>query len=397
MRDPGRVRRGNRVTLLENGAAYFPALLVAIDAAQHQVHVESYIFEADAVGWAVAQSLMEAARRGVVTRLLLDGFGARRLPQALTRDLHHAGVELLIFRPDHWYQRMPLRHHRHRLRRMHRKLALVDAQVAFVGGINIIDDLDEGRLSHPRRDYAVRIEGPVVADVYTSARRLWRLVKWSHLGLRRGEYAKLKPVVDAVGDQQVKFVARDNLQDRRAIEGAYLAAIRAARREIVIANAYFLPGMRFRHALVEAARRGVRVVLIMQGHSDHPLYRAAGRALYRYFLENRVEIYEYVQSELHAKVAVVDGIWATVGSSNIDPLSLLLAREANVVVYDRSFARELRASLENLICQDGQCIQRLNWAHFPWHARLGSWLAYGLVRGAMGLAGFGQGWDREPG
>ncbi|HNQ04155.1 MAG TPA: cardiolipin synthase ClsB [Thiobacillaceae bacterium] len=391
------IRPGNRLTLLQDGAAYFPALMTAIDQAQHQVHLESYIFRADGVGRAVAHCLMEAARRGVATRLLLDGFGARSLPRDLARELRNAGVDLLIFRPDRWQLRMPLRHHRHRLRRMHRKLALVDARVAFVGGINIIDDLDEGRLTHPRRDYAVRIEGPVVADVYASARRLWRLVKWSHFGLRRGEYAGLKPVLDAVGDQQARFVARDNLRDRRAIEAAYLRAIRAARQEIVLANAYFLPGFRFRHALVEAARRGVRVVLILQGYTDHPLYRAAGQALYRYFLENKVEIYEYGISELHAKVAVVDGVWATVGSSNLDPFSMLLAREANVVVYDRAFAQELRHSLESLLCQDGQCLQRLNWEHIPWHERLGAWLAYGVVRGAMGLAGFAQGWDREAG
>lgn len=388
------IHPGNRLTLLENGGEYFPALIAAIDGARHEIHLESYIFRADATGQAVAQALMRAARRGVVTRLLLDGFGARDLEPGLGAQLRNAGVELLIFRPEHWRLPMSLRRHRHRLRRMHRKLALVDARVAFVGGINIIDDLDGGRLSHPRQDYAVAVEGPLLADIHASAHRLWRLVHWSRLGLRRGEDVWLRPVVVPAGAQRAEFITRDNLRGRRAIEAAYARAVRHAREEIFIANAYFLPGLRFRHALVEAARRGVRVVLIMQGHTDHPLYQAASRALYGLFLENGVEVFEYHASELHAKVAVVDGLWATVGSSNIDPFSLLLAREANVVAHDRVFAETLLASLEDMTRRGARRIHRLAWQRMPWHARLASWLAYGLVRWAMGLAGFARGWDR---
>lgn len=389
------IRPGNRLTLLENGADYFPALMAAIDAARHEVHLESYIFQADSTGLAVARALVRAAQRGVVTRLMLDGFGARDLPVPLLADMRCAGVEVLYFRPERWSLPMRPRRHRYRLRRMHRKLALVDARVAFVGGINIIDDLDDGRLAQPRRDYAVRIEGPLVADVHASAYRLWRLVRWSRLGLRRSEDVWLKPITETVGEQRGEFIARDNLRGRRAIEQAYLHAIRGARHEICIANAYFLPGLRFRHALVDAAQRGVRVVLIMQGHTDHPLYRAASRALYRHFLDNGVEIFEYHASELHAKVAVVDGRWATVGSSNIDPFSLLLAREANVMVHDRSFAETLLASLKRLRQTGGHRIHRLAWRRIPGYSRVASWLAYGVVRAGMGLAGFARGWDEE--
>ncbi|MEW5770636.1 MAG: cardiolipin synthase ClsB [Pseudomonadota bacterium] len=383
------IRSGNRLILLENGTAYFPALLAALDGARHEIHLESYIFHADATGLAVAQALMRAARRGVVTRLMLDGFGARDLPARLQAELRNAGVELLFFRPDP--RRLRLR--RRRLRRMHRKLVLVDGRIAFVGGINVIDDLAGGKLAQPRQDYAVQIEGPLLADVHAAARRLWRMVGWSRMGLRRGEEAWLKPITAEVGSQRAEFLVRDSLARRREIENAYLEAIRGARLEIFIANAYFLPGLRFRHALVEAAQRGVRVVLIMQGYTDHPLYRAASRALYRHFLENGVEVFEYHASELHAKAAVVDGRWATVGSSNIDPFSLLLAREANVVAHDRRFAMDLLASMEDMIHRGGHRIHRMAWRRIPWYARLASWLAYGLVRGAMGVAGFAQGWD----
>lgn len=388
------IRPGNRLTLLENGTDYFPALLEAIDGARHEIHLESYIFHADATGLAVARALMRAAQRGVVARVLLDGFGARDLPQTLRGEMLNAGVEVMFFRPELGSLPLPLGRHRHRLRRMHRKVVLVDARVAFVGGINIIDDLDGGRLAEPRQDYAVRMEGPLVADVHACAYRLWRLVTWSRLGLHRGEEVWLKPIAHAVGGQRAEFIARDNLRGRRAIEKAYLGAIRHARLEIFIANAYFLPGLRFRHALVQAAQRGVRVVLIMQGYTDHPLYRAASRALYRHFLENGVEIFEYNATELHAKAAVVDARWATVGSSNIDPLSLLLAREANVVVHDRRFAMKLQASLEDVMRKGGHRIHRMAWRRIPWYSRAASWLAYGFVRGLMGLAGFARGWDR---
>ncbi len=390
------IKGGNRLTLLENGAGYFPDLIADMDAAQREIHLETYIFEADATGREVAAALMRAARRGVVTRLLLDGFGSRTLSPQLLDEMRGAGVEVLHFRPE-----IGPRLRRRRLRRMHRKLAVVDARVGYVGGINIVDDLNGRHLTAPRQDYAVKIEGPLVARMHDAANGLWRLVTWSRLGLHRGEDVWLKAHAKPVGDQRAEFLTRDNLRRRRAIERAYLHAIHRAKREILIANAYFMPGLRFRHALVDAARRGVRVVLLMQGHSDHPFYQLAARALYRYFLENGLEVHEYHATELHAKAAVIDGIWATVGSSNIDPLSLLLAREANVVAHDAKFAGELRASLEHAMSEGAHRIHRRAWSRIPWYARFASWLAYGVVRGVMGLAGYAQGWDgghkRKPG
>lgn len=385
---------GNRLTLLQNGGAFFPALIEAMNSARHEIHLESYIYALDDAGLEVGAALMRAARRGVVTRVLLDGFGARTVAPAFLAELRTAGVELLYYRPE----RARLRLRRTRLRRMHRKLAVVDARVAFVGGINIIDDLNGRGLMAPRLDYAVRVEGPLVADVHAGVHRLWRLVLWSRIGVPRHEDVLLRAPVLPVGRQRAQFLTRDSLRHRRAIEVAYLRAIRGARREIILANAYFLPGLRFRHALVRAARRGARVVLLMQGHTDHPLYRAATRALYGYFLENGIEIHEYHASELHAKVAVIDGRWATVGSSNIDPFSLMLAREANIVVLDRGFAQELRAALQRAIADGARQIHRMVWRHTSWHIRFTAWLAYGLVRGLLGLAGFAQRWDgvRQP-
>jgi len=378
------IRSGNRLTLLENGAEYFPALIAAMDAARHEIHLESYIFVADASGRAVAAALMRAARRGVVTRVLLDGFGSRVLAPELLNSLRGTGVEVLFYRPGYGL----LRPRRSRLRRMHRKLAVVDARIGFVGGLNVTDDHANRNLAAPREDFAVEVRGPLVADIHAAARRLWLLLEWSRIGLRRGEDTWIKADTRAVGEQRAEFLTRDTLHRRRAIERAYLKAIGHAREEILIANAYFLPGRRFRQALAQAARRGVRVILVMQGHTDHRLYHAASRALYRFFLENGMEVYEYHASELHAKAAVIDAHWATVGSSNIDPFSLLLAREANLVSHDPAFAQTLRDRILRACDQGAHRIHRQAWSHIPWYLRLASWLAYGLVRGLMGLAGY---------
>lgn len=385
------MQTGNRLDLLESGAAYFPALIEAFDAARREIHLESYIFIVDAAGVAVGDALMRAARRGVVTRVLLDGFGARALAPEYRAELRAAGVDLLFFRPES--AGLGLR--RTRLRRMHRKMAVVDARVAFVGGINIIDDFNGHDLRLPRLDYAVRVEGNLVVEIHASIRRLWRVVNWSRLGARpRRERAALREALNA-GRQRAEFLTRDSLRHRHAIEGAYLRAIHHARQEIVLANAYFLPGLRFRHALTHAARRGVRVTLLMQGHTDHPLYLAATRALYDHFLDNGVTIYEYHASELHAKVAVIDGLWSTVGSSNIDPFSLILAREANLAVLDRRFARGLLDSLQHAIAHGARRIDRHAWRRGSRFSRFTAWLAYGLVRSLIGLAGFAQRWDGE--
>ncbi|MCU0840931.1 MAG: cardiolipin synthase ClsB [Thiobacillaceae bacterium] len=377
---------GNRLTLLENGAAYFPALLSAMDAARHEIHLESYIFELDETGQQVIAAVRRAARRGVRVRLLLDGFGCRNFPRYTAARLRRDGVQLLFYRPES--RRFRLR--RHRLRRMHRKIAVVDARVAFVGGINVIDDRNApGNPSH-RYDYAVQVRGPLVADIVHAARRLWWLVRWSRLRRRPRQVTGVAPCMAEAGDQRAEFLVRDNLGHRRDIEEAYLRAIRDAREEILIANAYFLPGRRFRHALVEAARRGVRVVLLLQGRTDHRFYQLVSRALYRHFLDHGIEIHEYHLGELHAKAAVVDRDWATVGSSNIDPFSLLLSREGNVVVRDERFAAQLRASMQRALTDGAQPILRQHWRHLTWYQRLASWVLYGFVRLATGVTGYAR-------
>ena len=373
------LRAGNRVDLLENGAAYFPALIAAIETAEREIYFESYLFVADHIGYEVAHALSRAVLRGVRVRVMLDGFGALGFDGDIRHEWRVTGVDLLIYRPSRLGLHWP------RLRRLHRKLVVIDARTAFVGGINVIDDRNApGRPDH-RYDYAVRVEGPLLTDIYPSTRRLWWLLSWSQLHRRPARSSRVLMDMTPRGEVLAQFVLRDNLRHRRDIEQAYLSAIRSARHEIVIANAYFLPGVAMRHALVEAAQRGVRVVILLQGRSDHPLVRKATRALYRQFLEAGVEIREYHASFMHAKVAVIDDAWATVGSSNIDPFSLWLALEANVVIIDTGFARQLRASLEAAIQQGSHAVHRMTWRRISRFEKMASWVAYGILRVLMGL------------
>ena len=271
-----------------------------------------------------------------------------------------------------------------RLRRMHRKLVAVDGEIAYIGGINIIDDIPPGLdAAAPRLDYAVRMQGRIAHQVEEEMRRLWATVKWATLRKRmermRARLRHRRRKSDVV---QLQLLLRDNLRHRRDIEHAYLQAISDAQHEIIIANAYFLPGRPFRQALKAAAARGVRVVLLLQGRVEHRLQHYATLALYGQLLADGIELYQYHHSFLHAKVGVVDGEWATVGSSNLDPFSLLLAREANLLVRDEAFAGALRDSLLLAIQSGGQ---RVSHASLNPILLLLAKLSYGLIRLLLSL------------
>lgn len=376
---------GHALTLLRNGVEYFPRLITSIDNATHSIYLEVYIFAADTIGHMVSDALKRAAERGVNVHLLLDGFGCAKLPGEWVEELRSAKVDVLWYRPEV----APRKFRRNRFRRLHRKLVVIDGATAYVGGINIIDDVPGDGITVPRLDYAVEVHGAVVGNIYSSMQRLWMLVLWANLRRSPGR-ANLLSVQSGAKQGKVIFLRRDNLRHRREIEQAYLKAIASSQREIIIANAYFLPGLRLRNALLQSARRGVRVVLLLQGHVEYRLQHYATLAFYDELLRAGVEIHEYHVSYLHAKVAVVDGSWTTVGSSNIDPFSLWLAREANLVVYDTKFAESLRESLvrdmeqgANLVTQSARRKQGIL-------IRLLELACYGLVRLLNGIIGSGR-------
>ena len=392
---------GNRVELLCCGAEFFPALIAAIDAARTEVYLETYIYHDDATGQRVTAALAKAARRGVTVRLSVDGFGSANLADAIRAPLEAAGVEIVVFRPERawWHTGLGFLS-RARLRRLHRKLAMVDRRFAFVGGINILDDLvDPAHGAHeaPRFDFAVQVSGPVVGPIAAFMLNQWLRLDWKRIATESGEFrnaldtwwTRREWATPDPGGARIKaaFVTRDNMRNRRRIERAYLAAIALARHEVLLCNAYYFPGRRFRRALLAAAKRGVRVRLLLQGRPEYPIQHYASQALYAELLGAGIEIHEYTKSFLHAKVGVVDQAWATVGSSNIDPFSLLLAREANLVIRDRDFAMQLRAKLEDAIEHDAIVVLAERHVSRGWLTRCFNTFAYAALRLGVYVSG----------
>jgi cardiolipin synthase len=370
----------DRLTLLKNGTDFFPSLCADIDAAQHSVHIETYIFAPDETGRLVSLALQNAAQRQVAVRLLIDGFGSSDLPESWVEEMRQAGVEVLWFRRERGF--FPMR--RYRWRRMHRKLAVIDGEIAYVGGINIINDIpDEADFDAPRLDYAVRMLGPLVRDVQEAMRHLWSSVRWASMRKRIGRLrVQLRQPKATTGGSGASLLVRDNLRHRHAIEAAYLRAIHDAQHEVVLAQAYFLPGRPMRRALKRAAKRGVRVVLLLQGMVEYRFQYYATQYLYRQMLAAGIEIYEYRDSFMHAKACVVDGAWATLGSSNLDPFSLWMAREANLAVRDTDFAGGLRDSVMHAVLHHADKVLRP--PNHPLAVFL-SRLAYGGIRLLVGL------------
>lgn len=376
---------GNRLTLLNSGHQYFPALLASIAQAQHEIYLESYIFADDPIGHEVCSALCAAAERGVTVNVTVDGFGARNFASDFRPRLSAAGVRTLFYRPEIG----PFHLRRSRLRRLHRKLVVIDGRIAFIGGINILDDNNAPAEMRPHYDYAVKVEGPVLEQMHQAARRMWEIVTWVNFKRRFRLKPLSTPCCQPAGTQAAMLRIRDNIRHRNDIQHAYINAINAAQDEILIANAYFLPGIRFGRALRNAAQRGVRVTILLQGKTDHLLLRSATQTLYAAGLDAGIRIFEYEKSFMHAKVAVIDGEWATVGSSNIDPFSLLLAKEANLFVHDRQLAGELHASLHDAMREGAREVLTDDLVRQSWYVHLLRWGSYALVRLLIGLAGYG--------
>jgi cardiolipin synthase len=391
-------RSGHDVQLLEGSSELFPAMVEAIDAARREVRLETYIFDFTGESAEVAQALERAARRAVSVKVVVDGFGSGPPPPAWQERFAQAGVDWRVYAPPGWLGMLWLGS----WRRLHRKLCVVDGQVAFCGGINILDDFHDpnhGPLESPRLDFAVRVTGPLVADVHATMMQLWLRIQ-AMRDVRRVRLADVlgslrasgvaRPARSRLAGQarsRAALVLRDNLRNRAHIERAYRRAIGRARREIIIANAYFVPGRKMRKALVSAAARGVKVQLLLQGRYEYFMQYYAARPIYGALLRAGVEIYEYSPSFLHAKVAVIDGRWATVGSSNLDPLSLLLAREANVVVEDQDFAAQLRDRLVKAMRGEERAMDPEDFRNRPLRQRFMEGVAHALMRLALAIQG----------
>ena len=346
---------GNQFRLLENGEEYFPRVFEAIAGARREVFVETFILFDDKIGRGLHAALLQAAQGGAQVHVLVDGFGSPDLPEEFVASLVQAGVRFRVFDPGPrlFGQRLNL------LRRMHRKIVVVDGALGFIGGINYSADHVADYGPEAKQDYAVEVRGPIVAHMH----RFVRAAVLPRAELRQRLRAA-PPAPPPEGEAGALFVTRDNRHHTTDIERHYRIALRAARERVVIANAYFFPGYRLVRELRRAARRGVDVALILQGEPDMAIVKTAASLLYDHLQRAGVHIYEYCERPLHGKVALVDGDWATVGSSNLDPLSLSLNLEANVFIRDARFNATLHERLARLMresCKQVEPAPRTRW------------------------------------
>lgn len=376
----------NQLALLHCGAEYFPALVASLDAAKFEIYLETYIFARDETGEAIKNALIRAAERGVVVNVITDWLGTgHRQSVYLNNAFHEARVNHRVF--NSWFRRG--------YTRSHRKMCVVDGEVAFLGGLNINDDClsDDGfeePLPAPRWDFAVRIEGPLAAAIHREMSAQWRLLGGLDLRYRWERFRQRRKIGHGSegGPAHAALILRDNLRNRRTIQRAYLKALGAARKSALLANPYFAPGRKLRNGLEAAARRGVEVTLLI-GVGQYRLQDAVAHSFYPKLLKCGVKVVEYRKTQLHGKVAVVDEDWATVGSSNWDGFSLLVNQEANVVVRDRQFARALRRHIEQAVAE-GEVVRLEDYANIPWYERAWYGAAYLLYKGFLRIITAGK-------
>jgi cardiolipin synthase A/B len=369
---------GNRVTLLFDGPATMREMMAAARAATGSINLQTYIFDQDQVGNEFADLLIEKQRQGVAVNVMVDAVGALATPAEFFDRMRQAGIRVVVFNPvnpakakGNWDLN----------NRNHRKLMVVDGRIAFTGGINISSTYANSSLFRSRqkkenadgskvgwRDTHVKIEGPAVAPLQYSFVNLW--VQQEGGELPKADYF---PPLSAAGDKLVRVLAASPEGDSD-IYKALVVAITEAKKSIHITSAYFVPDQQIVDALAASAQRGVDVRLVLPGVSDHSMIRYAGQGFYDQLLKAGVKIFELQVAVLHAKTAVIDGAWSTIGSANIDRRSFLHNYELNVVVMDPAFGRDMESAF-NEDLRDSRQVTLEQWKHRPWMDRIREWAA----------------------
>ena len=369
---------GNRVMLLFDGPATMREMMASARAATNSINLETYIFDQDKVGIEFADLLIEKQRQGVQVNIMVDAVGAIATPAAFFDRMRAAGIRVVIFNPvnpakakGNWDLN----------NRNHRKLMVVDGRIAFTGGINISSTYANSSLFRSRyradnvdgskvgwRDTHVKIEGPAVAPLQYSFVNLW--VQQEGGELPKADYF---PALSPAGDKLIRVLA-GNPEGDSDIYKALVVAITEAKKSIHITSAYFVPDQQIVDALANAARRGVDVRLVLPGVSDHSMIRYAGQGFYDQLLKAGVKIFELQVAVLHAKTAVIDSAWSTIGSANIDRRSFLHNYELNVVVMDPAFGRDMESAF-NEDLRDSKEVTLEKWKHRPWTDRIREWAA----------------------
>jgi cardiolipin synthase A/B len=365
-----RWRPGCEVTVLRDGAETYPAMLDALADARRTICFETYILAADATGDRFKATLIERALAGVKVRLIYDAMGSFGLPDSWVDDMRRAGCEVIDFNPIAlWRRRFRLSH------RDHRKIVVVDDRVGFTGGLNIANDYaaieDGGEGWH---DMHCRVTGTIVLDLARMFRRTW---------IRCGGAPYPPPAqvneVPARGRSFLRLLDNTRRRQRTTVRRAYLHVINAARRLILIQNAYFLPDRGLRRALGKAVSRGVDVRVLVPGQSDVKLVEWAALYVLRRLARRGVKIFLWRGAMMHAKTAVVDTVWSTIGSYNFDAQSRFNNLELTVEILDPAVAQTLALTFERNIA-NAEPYDEQAWLRLPWWRKALAWVGYRLRR-----------------
>ncbi|HAP67463.1 MAG TPA: cardiolipin synthase [Nitrospinae bacterium] len=347
---------GNRVTLLKDGKEAFPSMISAIEGASSTINLETYMLRSDRTGWRFGEILAKKSSEGVEVNIIYDSLGSLDCGEDFLQFLQSRGINIMEYNPI-----APWKKGWRWLRRNHRKILVVDGRVGFTGGINIADDYsDPSEGGKGWRDTHIKIEGPAVREL----QRLF-LSTWKKSSGER----KYFPYLEESGDTPVQIVGSREIRNRKAIKKAYINAIKNAKESIYLTNAYFIPDRGILRAIWNACKRGVEIVLILPGVSDVKVVQYASRSLYSRLLSQGVKIYEREGKVLHSKTAVIDGIWSTIGSYNMDHRSYLYDLEVNAIIYGREFGEKVkRVFIDDL--KDCSKIELDKWKERPLKEKL---------------------------
>ena len=350
-----------------SGDDYFLRLQRIINEAKNEIHLQTYIFENDAAGKAIAACLKEAALRQVKVYVLLDGYGSKALPEKFTNDLVQHGIHFRFFSPFFSTNSFFIG------RRLHHKVVVADGSIALIGGINIADKYHGTKTEEPWLDYAVQADGEIAGPLQELCRNIY---------FKKKQQARIKTIsfFYSGGGASIRILQNDWVKRKNEISSAYNSAVQNAKKEVINFGSYFLPGRRLTTTLKNAAGKGVKIKLVLSGISDMPLIRRATCYLYSLLIRHNMELYEWNKSVLHGKVAVADDEWVTIGSHNLNHLSSYGSIEMNVEIHSPQFSAIFKPHLNKVIAQCEKITIETIEIRNGIISKFINWLSYRLVR-----------------
>ena len=370
-------RGGHSIELLRSGETFFAACEKVIDEAKSYIHFQTYIVDDDTTGKRIVNALIRASKRGLRVYFLLDAYGGSSFSKNLITKVEKGGILFRMFSPQLITKGFQLS------LRLHHKVLLADGEIAIIGGMNIADRYHGNDKLKEWLDFAILIKGPECAHVLFILKRLW-----NKAFISRNESSRERVHFPVKYDENVKVKVLQNnwLRNKIEILKSYRSALKHAQNRMTIFASYFLPGRNERRLLRNASRRGVDIKIVLSAESDAPVFKRATNFLYDFILRNNITIYEYLSSNLHAKVATVDGKWSTIGSYNMNHLSDYGSIEMNADILDNRFAEEFEGLLQEIIEKDcrqvtfEEYIRRKTWLF-----QVTDWFSYQMIRIMMRL------------